>query len=264
MRRFILFALAAGLILPVSAQEIFRTQWLGMSVQAFSGTGSINRFSVTGPDGSGYVYLNAHSGTGSGDIIRTKWQGTAVQDFSPGRPIVGFETSGPDFEGYVTLTAVASDASKRDILRTRWLGTAVQAYSAPAGHAISGFTVSGPDAGGYVTLSAVSAPTGIEEKFDTDRQTPLVFALNPITPSPSFGQTRISYSIARPSEVTLLVYSATGQLVRTIVDESQKPGRYQFSWQGADDQGKKVGAGVYFVRLDADVNRATKKIILVD
>jgi len=260
--RYILLTMMSGIFLSITAQEVFRSKWQGIAVQDFVSASSINQFSVSGPDGAGYVYLKAHSSTGSADIIRTKWQGTAVQDFAPGSgAIVGFEASGPDFEGYVTLTAVASDASTRDIFRTKWQGTAVQAFTAPSGNAISGFTVSGPDAGGYVTLTAVTAPIGIGEKFDKGREMPLIFALNPITPNPSFGHVQISYSIAKPSKVNLQVYDTSGRLVRTVISENQEPGRYQYSWLGRDDHGRKVGVGVYFAKLDAGNFHAVKKLV---
>ena len=263
MKRLLLVVLLSGILTLATGQEIFRSKWLGISVQDFSSTSSINRFSVTGPDGSGYVYLTAHSSTGSGDIVRTKWQGTAVQDFSPDRPIVGFETSGPDFEGYVTLTAVASDASKRDILRSKWLGTAVQAYSAPSGQAISGFAVSGPDPSGYVTLSVLTAPIGVEEEFDRGVRIPRSYALNSISPNPFFGQTKISYSIPRPSLVTLMVYDCTGRIVKKILKAEQEAGIYNCAWQATDEQGRRTGAGIYFLKMEAGEYKAVKKMVVV-
>jgi hypothetical protein len=263
MKRLIGLAVLSGLVISSPAQEIFKAKWVGMGVQEFSSTSPINRFSISGPDASGYVYLKAHSSTSEGDIIQTKWKGTAVQEFSPGEVITGFETSGPDIDGYVCLIAVANDGSRGEILKTRWQGTAVQGYSAPSGEAISGFTVSGPDAAGYITLSAVTAPFGISEKFDQGKEPPLVFAFNPITPNPAWGCAQISYSIAKSSEVNLQVYDCSGRLVKRLVDDIQEPGRYNLKWLGTDDKGRKVGAGIYFVKLDAGDFRAVKKIVVI-
>ncbi len=262
MHRFVTYAVLSIVILPVSAQEIFRTKWQGMGLEEFSSTNSINQFSVSGPDAQGYVYLKAHSSTGSGDIIKTKWQGTAVQDFAPGSgTITGFQTTGPDFEGYVYLIAVASTGSTKEILKTKWQGSAVQDYAAPAGNAISGFTVSGPDASGYVTLSAATGTIGIGEKFGQNLEIPLVFTLNPITPNPCIGSAQISYSIAKPTKVNIHIYDCSGRLVKKLVDQSQKPGRYSLRWSGADDQGSDAGSGVYFVKMETGDFKAVRKIV---
>lgn len=265
-RLAIIAGLLAVLVLPVSSQEIFKAKWKGTGIQAFSGTSSVTQFrAYYVADGLGYVYLKAYTGTDSGDIIRTRWQGVAVQGFAPGSgAIVGFETSGPDFEGYVTLTAVGSGGQKGEILKTRWAGNAVQGFSAPAGEAINGFTATGPDAQGYMTLGVVTGPVGIGEKqYDESRTTPLVFALNPITPNPSFGPARISYSIPKPTLVNLFVYDCTGRMVKTLVAGVKTPGRYSLVWQGTDDQGRKVGTGIYFVKMNAGEFKAVKKMIVV-
>ncbi len=265
MKRFIALLIATGIALSISAEEIFKTKWQGMDVQEFTSTDLINSFTVSGPDGSGYIYLKALSATGSGEIIRTRWQGTGVQDFSPGAVITGFQTSGPDFEGYVYLTAVANNGSTGQILKSKWLGTAVQDYSAPTGQAINGFTVTGPDGAGYVTLAVTTAPiSGIGEKqFDEASTTPLVFALNPISPNPTFGSVHIAYSIPKPTNVSLIIYDCIGRVVKELVSGNQGPARYNLLWQATDDQGHKVGTGVYFVKLKAGDYKAVKKMILV-
>ena len=262
MKRLLVLGFLCGLGLSASAQEIFRTRWQGVGVQSFSSTTSINRFSVSGPDDSGYVNLKAHSITGSRNIIRTMWQGTAVQEFTPGASITGFETSGPDFEGYVTLTAVALGGAKQDILRTRWQGTAVQPFSAPSGHSVLGFSVSGPDPDGYVVLSAVTAPIGVAEPADPGRL-PRQFALNSILPNPGPGSTRIAYSIPKTGPVTFSMYDCSGKLVAEVFDGEKKPGFHHLDWTGTDSRGNRVGTGVYFITMNAGGFKATSKIVVV-
>jgi len=45
--------------------------------------------------------------------------------------------------------------------------------------------------------------------------------------------------------VRLQVYNLLGAKVRTLVDEFQQPGNYRAIWDGADDHGQRVTAGVY-------------------
>lgn len=262
--KYLITILMIGMVLPIFPQQIFKTKLQGMAVQRFGGSGLINGFSVSGPDAGGYVYLAAHSGINSGYILKTKWQGSAVQEFSlpEGSYVTGFEVSGPDGNGYVYLVAVGSSGERGEILKTKWQGTAVQAYSASSGEEIRAFNVLGPDASGYVYLIAATE-IGIEEENPRGWIEPLSFAMGEITPNPCFGNTEISYSIAKLSKVSLRIYDCSGRLINKLVDEEKKPGRYDLAWPGTDSKGGRVSAGVYFVEMKADKFRAVRKIIMV-
>ncbi|HID92983.1 MAG TPA: T9SS type A sorting domain-containing protein [bacterium (Candidatus Stahlbacteria)] len=67
----------------------------------------------------------------------------------------------------------------------------------------------------------------------------------------------------RSSLVSLRIYDLTGRLVRTLVDEQQKPGYYKVTWNGKDDSGSAVAPGVYFYRLIADDYSSTKKTVIL-
>lgn len=63
--------------------------------------------------------------------------------------------------------------------------------------------------------------------------------------------------------VSLRVYNIQGQLVKTLVDAPQSPGRYRVEWNGEDDRGNELAAGVYFLRLEAGAEALNRKMILV-
>ncbi|MEW6686688.1 MAG: FlgD immunoglobulin-like domain containing protein [Candidatus Edwardsbacteria bacterium] len=67
------------------------------------------------------------------------------------------------------------------------------------------------------------------------------------------------------SHTTLKIYNVAGQLVKTLVGQASLPaaGIYTCRWDGKDESGKQVSAGVYFYRLTAGNFTATKKMILV-
>jgi len=102
------------------------------------------------------------------------------------------------------------------------------------------------------------SPTGID---------PVAFAngLENAYPNPFNPTTTIRYSIASPGRVTLNIYNASGQLVRTLVDEDQTPAQGGFSkvWDGMNSQGNRVASGVYFYRLTAGDFSQTKKMVLL-
>jgi M6 family metalloprotease-like protein len=72
-------------------------------------------------------------------------------------------------------------------------------------------------------------------------------------PNPFNPTTTIRYSIKEQGHVTLKVYNAAGQLVRTLVDDMQAPraGGFAVVWNGRNDAGISVASGVYMYRLTA-------------
>jgi flagellar hook assembly protein FlgD len=62
--------------------------------------------------------------------------------------------------------------------------------------------------------------------------------------------------------VKLSVYSAAGTLVRRIVVSMQNPGWHTAAWDGSDRRGRRVGTGVYLVRLEAAAFTSTRKLVV--
>ncbi|OQY26328.1 MAG: hypothetical protein B6244_13970, partial [Candidatus Cloacimonetes bacterium 4572_55] len=67
-----------------------------------------------------------------------------------------------------------------------------------------------------------------------------------------------------PSEqnVTLQIYNASGQLVRTLVNESVSAGDHTATWDGTNENDSKVRSGIYFYRMTAGDFTNTKKMVL--
>jgi hypothetical protein len=84
-------------------------------------------------------------------------------------------------------------------------------------------------------------------------------------PNPFNPTTTIRYSIASAGHVSLRIYNAAGQLVRTLVDEDQAPAAEGFSviWDGKNNGGQGVANGVYFYRLAAKGYSDTRKMVLL-
>ncbi len=88
--------------------------------------------------------------------------------------------------------------------------------------------------------------------------------LEPNRPNP-FGQfTTIDYQLPRAGKVSLKVYNIAGQLVRTLVDGSQASGFHVARWDGRDERGREIAAGVYVARLDACGSSAARKLIRIE
>ncbi|MCU0608070.1 MAG: proprotein convertase P-domain-containing protein [Candidatus Edwardsbacteria bacterium] len=82
-------------------------------------------------------------------------------------------------------------------------------------------------------------------------------------PNPLRDHTVISYQLDAPGRASLKVYNAAGQLVRTLEDGQRGAGRHSVRWDGRDDRGAAVSAGVYLYRLDAGGASRTSKLVVV-
>ena len=102
---------------------------------------------------------------------------------------------------------------------------------------------------------------GIEEPSDTNKA--IVYSLSQNFPNPFSKRTVINYSIASKGDVRLWIYDISGRLVRKFWEENKNPGHYKVMWDGRNELGEKVPAGIYFTRLHSGGFNKTKKMILV-
>ena len=86
-------------------------------------------------------------------------------------------------------------------------------------------------------------------------------------PNPFNPETWIPYQLAKPTEVTLTIYTANGAAVRTLELGHQPAGFYESRsraayWDGKNEVGESVASGVYFYTLTAGDFNATKKMLI--
>lgn len=89
------------------------------------------------------------------------------------------------------------------------------------------------------------------------------FSLDTGQPNPVEGRTQIRYSLAREEKVSLRVYDVAGRVVRTLVDQVLPAGDHATVWDGADEQGRRVPAGVYVYRLESAGESAERKLAVL-
>ncbi len=111
--------------------------------------------------------------------------------------------------------------------------------------------------GGYETIYGSQGPQSRPKTH-----IPISYAFN-IYPNPFVTQIRIDYALPTHTSVAIAIYDATGRQVKTLISEMQKPGYYSTIWHGADDIGRKVSSGIYFIRFEAGEFRAQDKILLI-
>lgn len=82
-------------------------------------------------------------------------------------------------------------------------------------------------------------------------------------PNPFSTETTISYNVRSAGRVRMEVYTLTGRLVRTLLDDSVGAGAHQVAWDGKDNLGKDVGSGVYYYRVHLKDDTLAGKMILL-
>ncbi|NUM78634.1 T9SS type A sorting domain-containing protein, partial [candidate division KSB1 bacterium] len=84
-------------------------------------------------------------------------------------------------------------------------------------------------------------------------------------PNPFNPETFIAYDVPRGETVAvrLVIYNAMGQIVRTLVAAERGPGAYRVRWDGRNDLGESVTAGVYLYRFTAGDFASEKKLLIL-
>jgi len=82
-------------------------------------------------------------------------------------------------------------------------------------------------------------------------------------PNPFNPTTTIRFELESRERVTLAVYDASGQLIRTLVNDTRGPGVHDVQWDGRSARGAAQASGVYFYRLTAGSFSESKKMVLL-
>ncbi len=98
---------------------------------------------------------------------------------------------------------------------------------------------------------------GVEEEIHS----PELCALVQSYPNPMYSETEIMYQILKKGKVSLKIYSFTGRLVRTLVNENESTGYHKVIWDSKDNHGAELPSGIYFYRLKTESSTTTNKLI---
>jgi hypothetical protein len=104
-----------------------------------------------------------------------------------------------------------------------------------------------------ITGSAVAAENVI----------PVTHQLYQNAPNPFRSTTRIAFDLPEDAPVSLRVYDVSGRVVRVLSEATLPAGNHAFSWDGRDDAGRQIAAGLYFYQLQAGDFTASKRMFLV-
>ncbi len=101
-------------------------------------------------------------------------------------------------------------------------------------------------------------PLGIK-----DGTIPMKFAVSTNYPNPFNPSTKFTVSIPNLSNVSAVVFDLKGHRIATLLNAEMESGVYDFTWQGRNDNGNTVSAGVYILRVDAGNFHHSQKMIYI-
>ena len=199
-------------------------------------------------DTFGYVAASVWDGRGA--IARTTNGGTAwTSTFFPGALYaITFPISATGLTGYAVGASgrVVKTTNAGNNWHEQTSGTAATLSGVCFLDLLNGYVVG--DGGVILKTTTGGEPTiGVD---DGENEIPHSFALWQNYPNPFNPSTALRFSLEEQSHVVLAIYDLSGQLVRTIVNESREAGTHNMQWDGTGEAGQDVASGVYIVRLD--------------
>ncbi len=107
-------------------------------------------------------------------------------------------------------------------------------------------------------------PTGVDGEPGSHLHGPATY-LYAARPNPFHRSATVRFSLASSNHVQLHVYDVSGRRVCTLADQNLQGGmEHTFAWDGADDAGRPVGAGVYWLQLStANGYESGRRMILM-
>jgi hypothetical protein len=110
----------------------------------------------------------------------------------------------------------------------------------------------------YWTYSWIDDRTNVTAVDESPAGVVYEYALQQNHPNPFNPVTRITYSLAKSSYVSITVYDILGKEVARLVQEKQDAGHHAINFSGQN-----LATGLYFYRIQADQFSQTRKMMLI-
>lgn len=83
-----------------------------------------------------------------------------------------------------------------------------------------------------------------------------------VSPNPRAGLCQISFRVPSEGEVSVKVIDTGGRIVRRLMSGPHPAGEYRLEWDGTDDNGREMPAGVYLTQIKTGENVRGGRIVL--
>jgi hypothetical protein len=85
-----------------------------------------------------------------------------------------------------------------------------------------------------------------------------------LKPNPASNRLQIRYGVTGRTKVQLEIYNILGERTKTLLNEVKPIGEYVISWDRTADNGKRLSAGVYLIKITQETKTKTTKLILTE
>jgi len=109
----------------------------------------------------------------------------------------------------------------------------------------------------------ININNGLEIHEELTLKPEITAEISSVLPNPFIRSVMITYALPNERHVKITVYDIAGKLVKTLVDQKVKAGKYNLVWDGVDGQGRRLPSGVYFTKIDLGKSKVVKKVILI-
>ena len=82
-------------------------------------------------------------------------------------------------------------------------------------------------------------------------------------PNPFNDHIKIGYELTRPAETSVSVYNIYGSEIKNLGYQNNSAGAYSVNWDGKNESGTKVPAGIYFYTIKTGTSATSGKIVLI-
>jgi serine protease len=241
----------------------------------FNSNGGAGDFAIQQADG----YLN---GSYTGDVINTETFAIDsghilnTHEFyinSPGNPVY---ISLENISGNADLGVAVFDGQIPYQSKINYMALA-DAGGAGEGEVLAPITLSAAEFTCIVVYKAGSADLSLPSSYslvlspdpfshvDSYDLPPERFAFAAPNPNPFTGSTHIRYETPRNiSQASIAVCDVQGRLVRNLLQGAVPAGRHSVDWDARDSSGRRVAAGIYFVRFEFPERVETRLVVLLN
>ena len=116
----------------------------------------------------------------------------------------------------------------------------------------------------YITFGRAMVFTGDNVSIaNANALTPNQFKVFNAYPNPFNPVTTLRYQLPEANMVTVTIYDMAGKEVKTLIHQQQTAGVHGVQWNGANNLGNMVSAGIYIYQVQSGVYNQTNKMILL-
>ncbi len=110
----------------------------------------------------------------------------------------------------------------------------------------------------YLAGSETGIPKPANVKAEQIKATPSTYTLHPVYPNPFNPTTTINFELPVATHVKIIVYSASGEKVRELVNAPMSAGSHFIQFDGSN-----LATGLYFCEMKAGNFQQVQKMLLV-